>query len=319
MNQKLYMAPILGISSCIYRNIYDRSFDGYDFAITPFIAACNVETVNSRVLKDLFLERNTAGFELIPQIIGKDAKDFISVAKAIADLGYKTVNWNLGCPLKKVRNKQRGSGLLPYPEKIVDILKEVTAALEIDVSIKVRLGSEDNTELYRLLPLLDDIALKDITIHPRTGLQMYGGTADIDAFERALGLTKHTVIYNGDIFSKEQFYHLVDRFPTVGQWMIGRGGIINPFLPEEIKCIRTCSKDEKLVRLKQFHFDIFAAYKEELDGPAHVINKMKEHWFYWAQAFCDRKKILAKISKTQAIGKYESIVEKIFCDNELII
>lgn len=312
MKNKLYMAPILGISNCIYRNIYDRLFDGYDSAIAPFVSACNVENVNSRVLKDLFPERNTARFELIPQIIGKEAKAFISVAKAMYELGYETVNWNLGCPLKKVRNKQRGSGLLPYPDTIVSILDELIAALPNKVSIKVRLGSEDDTEIFRLLPLLNKIPLKDITIHPRTGLQMYGGTVDVDAFEKALALTTHTVIYNGDIFSKDQFDALVTRFPTINQWMIGRGGVVNPFLPEEIKSIRSCSADEKNIRFKQLHAEIFNTYKEELDGTAHVIAKMKEHWFYWSQAFEQSHKILSKISRSKSESNYSSIVDELF-------
>lgn len=319
MKQQLYMAPILGITNCTYRNVYSYMFKGYDYAMTPFISACNVESVNSRVLRDLFHERNTVGFELIPQILSKDPKGFISVARAIAELGYKTVNWNLGCPHKKVRNKMRGSGLLDHPQMVVEFLEEVIAALSIKVSIKVRLGTDDDQQLYKLLPMLDKLAIQDITIHPRTAKQMYGGKADLDAFKKALSLTKHTVIYNGDIFAGEQFEILTKRFPSIDKWMIGRGGIINPFLPEEIKNIGICSKEEKLIRFKSFHDQIFLAYQKELDGPAHLLGKMKEHWAYWSRAFNSEKKVLVSVAKTKTIPRYSSLIEEIFTLKQFIL
>lgn len=319
MGNKLYMAPILGISNCIYRNIFDRLFNGYDYAMAPFISACNVETVNSKVLKDLFPERNSASFKIIPQLIGKDAKDFISVARAIYDLGYETVNWNLGCPLKKVRNKKRGSGLLPYPDEIVSLLETIISAIPNKISIKVRLGCEKGDELFKLLPMLDELPLEDITIHPRTASQMYSGQADIDAFEKALGLTKHKVIYNGDIYSTEDFSYLSERFPQIKDWMIGRGGIINPFLTEEIKELRVSDASEKIIRFRELHYKIFEAYQLELDGPAHLLAKMKEHWYYWSQAFVDSRKKMLTLARTKDLQKYQEQVNLIFSDDSQLL
>lgn len=310
MRDKLYMAPILGITNCIYRNVFTDFFQGYDSAMAPFISACNIESTKSKALRDLFRERNRSDLEIIPQILSKDPKGFISVAKATYDLGYDTVNWNLGCPHKKVRNKMRGSGLLAYPDFILSFLDEIISAVPNKVSIKVRLGSSNADEIYELLPRLNDLPLKDITIHPRTAEQMYSGHADPDAFEKAISLTKHTVIYNGDIFTKDQFANLKKRFNTVDHWMIGRGGIVNPFLTEEIKGIMTSTAEDKLERFRLFHDKILLEYQKELDGPAHLLGKLKEHWHYWALAFENSSHLLSKVSKLKKIKDYEKFVQQ---------
>ncbi|MCP4650182.1 MAG: tRNA-dihydrouridine synthase family protein [PVC group bacterium] len=319
MKPVLYMAPIQGVTGCVYRNVYSKFFEGYDYAVTPFIRSCHVDSSESNVLRDLFLKRNNTRFELIPQVLSNTPKDFISVAKATFDLGYKTVNWNLGCPNKKVRNKIRGSGLLPFTDRIIKFLEEVIPAVPNQISLKVRLGKENNKELFDLLPKLDAIPLENIIIHPRLGTQMYEGKVDISAFEESVSLTKHTIVYNGDIDSLATFKKLVKRLPMISQWMIGRGGITNPFLPEQIKNLTNSTEQEKLDRFISFHDEIFAAYQKELSGPAHITDKLKEIWQYWAKAFVGGDKILKAVSRTRSLGKYSFLVEKFFSDKPKLV
>lgn len=309
MEPILYMAPIKGVTGCIYRNVYSRLFNGYDAALMPFIRNTRGR---SSALRDVLPERNDVSFELIPQILHKTPKDFIDLAKSLYEMGYETVNWNLGCPLLMVRRKKKGAGLLPYSDEIVDFLHEVIPAIPNQVSIKVRLGSEDKTDLLKLLPKLNDLPLKEIIIHPRTGKQLYAGVADIAAFEECLSLSKHTIVYNGDIDSLEKYKMLTKRFPTINRWMIGRGGITDPFLPEEIKDIKGDRGNGKLDRFLSFHDALLEAYQRELSGPAHLIGKMKEVWRYWAKAFKRGDRLFSKLSRTKSIKKYSVIVEQFF-------
>ena len=320
MKQVLYMAPIQGITNCVYRNVYSRLFDGYDFAVTPFIRNCNVSSIKSKALRDILVQRNNADFELIPQILGKSTDDFISLSKIMFEMGYKTVNWNLGCPHKRIRRKNRGAGLLSNPETIVEILNKVITVIPNRISLKVRLGSEDNKELFKLLPLLNDFPLKNIIIHPRIGSQMYSGKVDISAFKKCLSLTTHAVVYNGDIDSLDTFRGLANRLPMVNMWMIGRGGVINPFLPEQIKNLTKDTDKKTNERFVEFHDELFASYQKELSGPAHIIAKMKEMWTYWSKAFEGGNHVLQSISRTRTVNQYASLAEKFFNDKpELLI
>jgi len=312
MKPVLYMAPMRGVTNCVYRNVYSSMFGGYDFAVTPFIRNSNVLNIDCKVLRDLFVQRNNADFELIPQILSKSIKDFISLSKIMFDMGYKTVNWNLGCPYKKIRRKSRGAALLSEPETVVHILNEVIAVVPNHISLKVRLGNENNNELFKLLPLLNDFPLENIIIHPRTASQMYSGEVDISAFEKCLSLTKHSVVYNGDIDSFDTFMALANRLPEINMWMIGRGGVINPFLPEHIKNLTRDTGMKTIERFVRFHDELFDTYKKELSGPAHIIAKMTELWSYWSKAFEGGNRVLRSVSRTKKINQYVSLIDKYF-------
>ena len=319
MKPVLYMAPIQGITNCVYRNVYSRLFEGYDFAVTPFIRNCNVISIKCKVLRDIFVQRNSATFDLIPQILSNSINDFINLSKIMFEMGYETVNWNLGCPHKKIRRKNRGAGLLSYPETIVKILDDVITAIPNQISLKVRLGNEKNNDLFTLLPMLNDFPVKNIIIHPRTGSQMYSGETDIDAFEECLSLTKHQVVYNGDINSFETFEYLANRFPTVNVWMIGRGGVINPFLPEQIKNLAADTEEKTRARFIEFHDELFDSYQKELSGPAHIIAKMKEMWSYWSKTFEGGNHVLHSIARTRNLNQYLSLVGKFFNNNPKLL
>ncbi|MDP8298552.1 MAG: tRNA-dihydrouridine synthase family protein [Candidatus Tantalella remota] len=303
------MAPVQGVTNCTYRNAYSRSFAGYDRCVTPFIKST---AGRKSSLKDILPKTNDVSFEIIPQLLDNNPKTFISASKGIFDLGYKTVNWNLGCPLPMVRKKKRGSGLLPFTSDIVRFLEKVLPQAQGSVSLKVRLGAKDKGELLKLLPLLNDLPLEEIIIHPRTGTQMYKGVADISSFEECLSLTTHTIVYSGDITSCDKFHALAKKFPAINRWMIGRGGIVDPFLPEEIKGLRANTKQEKLDIFIRFHDDIFMAYQSILSGPAHLIGKMKEKWRFWVQAYEGGDRLFLEISKAKTVDEYRTCVDKFF-------
>jgi tRNA-dihydrouridine synthase len=312
MGPVLYMAPVRGVTESVYRNVYSRFFKGYDLCVTPFITNSRVKRAK---LKDVLPENNDAAFGLVPQILERDPSVFILLAERLYTMGYKTINWNLGCPLSMVRKKKKGSGMLPFTGEIVEFLNQVIPAVPNKVSIKVRSGSENCGDLTRLLPELNGLPLKEIIIHPRTGKQMYSGKADIDFFDRALCLTGHTVVYNGDIDSREKFEILSTRFPGVSRWMIGRGGIMDPFLPGRIKNIEQGSEKKQLERFIAFHEALLEAYRRELSGPGHLTGKMKEMWKYWSPAFEKGRRFFLSLSRTGTIKKYLHAVDKFFSGN----
>jgi tRNA-dihydrouridine synthase B len=312
MKPILYMAPIMGVTNRIYRNIFSDLFEGYDYAVTPFIRSSKVASVINKQFRDIDVSKINSSFGLIPQILSNNSEDFIRLAKDMFDLGYEVVNWNLGCPHKKIRKKIRGAGLLSFPDRIIKFLEDVVPAIPNKISLKCRLGNENGEELFYLLPLLNDFPLKEIIIHPRIGSQMYTGEVDEISFEKCLSLTKHEIVYNGEIDSVDKFNYFVERFPTINKWMIGRGGVTNPFLAEQIKNLTSDTLEKKIDRFREFHNELFEYYKKELSGQSHVLHKMKEVWFYWSKAFEEGHSLFIAISRTKDFSKYLFLVEKFF-------
>ncbi|WP_319550306.1 tRNA-dihydrouridine synthase family protein [Desulfogranum marinum] len=306
----IYMAPLRGITDALFRRVYTRHFSGVDAALAPFIIPHHQAIQSKKLLKDIIPEANVSGLKLIPQLLNSSADDFLAVAARIHDLGYDEVNWNLGCPAPMVAKKKRGSGLLPYPDEIESLLEKVMPRLKPRLSIKMRLGYRDYEESMELLPRLNKYPLAEIIIHPRLGTQLYKGKASPEHFSSRMDHTGHTLVYNGDIVSLESFTELQEKLPGIDRWMIGRGLVADPLLPEKIKGIKI-PEEQKQKRLTLFHDELYAAMKENLSGPGHLLGRMKQVWPYFIDSFPEKKKQLKKIIKASTETKYLEAVEAV--------
>jgi tRNA-dihydrouridine synthase len=308
---KIILAPLQGFTDITFRNTFARHFEGVDEAMAPFIPTMGKKKLKLSRLKDVYPENNQTLFT-IPQILGNNAEDFIFLAGCLHDMGHQKINWNLGCPHAKVANKNRGSGLLMHPEKIDAFLDHVLPRILTGLSVKIRLGRLSKNEIYALLPLFDKYPLDEIILHPRTGIQMYEGVPDHDAFAEARLLSRHPFVYNGDIRDLTSFQILRKRFPDIRAFMIGRGLLANPFLAERIKGIQ--SDENKINRLKRFHDELFLGYQTIYSGPAHLIGRMKGFWGYLGPSFRGKDKSLKHMMKSESIARYKESAADFFTE-----
>jgi tRNA-dihydrouridine synthase B len=313
----IYLAPVQGITDRIYRNLFPVYFKGVDMAIAPFISSSKKMKPVNNLLREFYPDKNT-GIPTIPQIMSSNPEDFTKLANALYDIGCGTVNWNLGCPFPMVVKKGRGSGMLCYPDRIESFLEKTMPAIKPKISIKLRIGLTYPAEVLELIPIFNRFELEELIIHPRTGEQMYEGKVDLDIFEQCLNLSKHRVVYNGDIDSLEKLEMLTKRFASVDRWMIGRGLIGNPFLAEKIKFNTEKPYNEKIKIIRAFHDQLFTEYSKILSGPSHITNKMKEIWTYMGSFFENGDKIRKRINKTHHRDNYVDIVNKIFHEAQIV-
>jgi tRNA-dihydrouridine synthase B len=312
----IYLAPVQGITDRIYRNLFPVYFKGVDVAIAPFISSSKKMKPVNNLLREFYPDNNT-GIPTIPQIMSSVPTDFTQLANRLYDIGYGTVNWNLGCPFPMVVKKGRGAGMLCYPDRIESFLTKTMPDIKPKLSIKLRIGLKYPDEVLQLIPIFNQYPLEELIIHPRTGVQMYEGKVDLDIFGQCLDLSKHRIVYNGDIDSLEKLEMLSLRFGSIKRWMIGRGLIGNPFLAEKIKFHTEKPYAEKIKIMRAFHDNLFAEYSKILSGPSHITNKMKEIWTYMAGFFENGEKIRKKINKTHHRDNYIDIVNKVFSETPI--
>lgn len=229
MSHILLSSPLQGFTDYRFRNAFHQYFGGIDTFYAPYIRLNGKLEVKASYERDL-LPKNNAVPELIPQIMTNDADEFLFVANYVQNLGYKELNWNLGCPYPMVTKRCMGSGLISDSQRIDAILHKVHNASDIIVSMKMRLGYEHPEEILDVFPVLDKYPIKNVAIHARIGKQLYKGGVDLVSFEQCLDKTRHTLYYNGDITTVEQYRKMVALFPQISHWMIGRGLIADTYI-----------------------------------------------------------------------------------------
>ncbi len=281
--------------------------------VAPFISTIQGTQVRPTYFRDLLPQQNDTR-RLVPQIIGNDSDGFVLLCKMLSDAGYKSVNWNLGCPSPLITRKRRGSGLLPHAEIIESFLDQTVPRLSVCLSIKARLGFKNPTELQKIIPILNNYPLRELIIHPRTGNQMYSGTVDLDHFEQCSRLCRHKLIYNGDIGSKADMQILSKRFPDLHGYMVGRGILRYPYL---LELFRKGTTDESTDRIKAFHDELFFANQNVL-APPNLLGKMKELWKFMGQGFHEGEHFTAKILRADKIETYNHYICDFFskCSRE---
>lgn len=279
----MILAPMQGLTELMFRRVYEQCFPGlFDCAVSPFLSLTHGNLSDAwKKIDDVLPEANRGSIPVIPQILGKEPEEFVALANRLHELGYDEVNWNIGCPMRRVVAKHRGSGILPHPDEVRGILDQVMPRLKPRLSIKMRLGLTRSDEIFAHVPILNQYPLANVTIHPRTGRQQYGGQVDLDTFEQVLPLLKHPVTYNGDICTLDDYRHIRWRFPKVRDVMIGRGVLYNPLLPAYIKA------DEGLIpaTLHNQHEAartfITALCQAIQDRPVPEVSKMRKTKEYW--------------------------------------
>lgn len=310
-NNTLYFAPIQESTDFVYRSAFAMAFGNVDKYFAPYIIRQNDGTIKKSHLRDIAPENNP-GYMLIPQVMAGNTEDFLYLTKTLADLGYDEINWNLGCPYPMVTNKGLGSGLLPSTDKIKRILSEAFSKLSCRVSVKLRTGLLSSDEIFDVIPVLNEFPLNEVILHPRIAKQLYRGSADKELFMQVIDLSKHPLVYNGDIFTQDDFNQSSDHFTTITSWMLGRGILMDPFLPSKLKHVPLPYKKEKADLLNQFHDQIFFSYSKLLSGNSHLLMRMKKFWSYFCYAFPDPAKSFKRIKKAGSIANYNLAIRENF-------
>jgi tRNA-dihydrouridine synthase len=315
MSVILLSSPLQGFTDFRFRNAFHKYFGGIDTFYAPYIRMNGKMVIKSSYKRDLELKNNDT-LEVIPQIMTNSDDEFLFVVKYIQELGYKELNWNLGCPYPMVTKQGMGSGLICNPEKIDHILDRVHSETDITVSMKMRMGYDTPEEIQEVFPILDKYPLKNIAIHARIGKQVYKGGVDLDSFQKCIDNTKHKIYYNGDITSVASFRKLQERFPSIDHWMLGRGLIADPFLPQMIKDNTIVYPENSMKIFREFHDTIFQQYDEFLSGPTPIRMKMLGFWEYFSQSFSNPQKVYKKIKKAHSLKNYQVAVSEIMANKQ---
>ena len=203
----------------------------------------------------------------------------------------------------------RGSGMLPHPDKLESLLKEVeNYKQDVNFSVKMRLGFENNDEWRQLTDLLNESCVNQIIMHPRVGKQMYKGEVDMDAFQEFYELCTKPLFYNGDIVSLDQLGTIEEKYPKLSGIMLGRALLGQPFLATEYKN-GVINDEERRRIILDMHDDLFAYCVDKYKADSQVLLHIHAFWEYM-EPYMIRKQ-WKKLMKAGSMKNYKEALKQI--------
>lgn len=307
------LAPMEGLTGYAFRAVHAASFGRLDRYYTPFLAPPRLGfSFDKRYTKELDPAHNQGlGLDVVPQLLTKDADQFVWASKLLAEMGYREVNLNLGCPSGTVTAKGKGSGFLRNLEALGAFLDDICSRSALPVSVKTRIGVRDDAEYEKILELYCRFPLAELIVHPRVQKDFYQGKPRWEPYGATLGRAPFPVAYNGDIFTPADFDALVEAFPQTRHVMLGRGIVANPALARMIAGGPSVTRDE----LERFHDRLYRAYEKDMG--ANAVFHMKEWWSCARFLFEDPDAVHRAVRSVRKVDDYLAAVGRVFREERL--
>ena len=314
----LLLAPMEDITDISFRLLCREQ--GADMVYTEFIPSDGLIRDAAKALAKLRTDEREApvGIQIyghIPESMVEAARMADHASEIAGGHGADVIDINFGCPVTKIAGRGAGSGMMRYPDKMVAITKAVVEAVKKPVTVKTRLGWDDNSKIIvELAERLQDVGIQAITIHGRTRCQMYKGSADWTL----IGEVKNNprmhipVIGNGDITDGPSALRAFETYGVDGI-MIGRASFGHPWIFREIKYylehgepMPEPSVADKVALARQ-HLALSLEYKGEPRG----IYEMRRHLSNYFKGLPDFKELRMRMVTTLDPTELELIFEEI--------
>ena len=310
----LFLAPMEDVTDASFRYIC-KEF-GADVMYTEFVSSDGLIRDARKSLEKLktFPYERPIGI----QIYGHIPEAMVEAAKMAEEAQPSFIDINFGCPVNKIANRGAGSGMMRYPDKMVDITRRVVEAVKLPVTVKTRLGWDENSKIIvELAEQLQETGIEALTIHGRTRAQLYKGEADwtlIGEIKRNPRM-RIPIIGNGDISTDIQAKEAFERYGVDGV-MIGRATYGRPWIFREIKHFLETGEHmppltvEEKVDLAKRHL----LKSVEVKGERVGVLEMRRHLSAYFKSLPDfkpiRMKLVTEDSHIELLNILDQIKEK---------
>ena len=268
------LAPMQDVTGLPFMKVIARR-GSPDFFFTEFIRVHAHSRVSPEILSSITDKPD--GRPVFAQLIGENLDDLRRVAREMNSHPISGLDLNLGCPAPRVYRKNVGGGLLREPEKIREIVEVLGEETDFLLSVKMRIGFEDDRFFERILDILADSLVGLVSIHARTVKGGYGSAPSYDHVEQAVQRLPCPVLLNGSVETGEHALALRAKTGAHGI-MIGRGAIRNPWIFRQIRDLQSGRKifQPKLADLFDYFEDLYANLEKPGMREESLVGRMKK-------------------------------------------
>lgn len=310
----IFLAPMAGIADRAFRELCINYGAGY--TVTEMVSSKGL-TMGDKKSKELLTLgeiENPAG----AQIFGDDPEIMAQAAKKCLEFHPDIIDINMGCPAPKIAMNGGGASLMKNPKLAGEIVKAVSDAVDIPVTVKIRKGWDDESiTAVELAQIAEKNGASAITVHGRTRMQMYSGKVDYDIIAKVKKAVDIPVIANGDITDEQSAAIMLEK-TNADAIMIGRGALGNPWIfrrinayLSECRVLPDVSINEKMaVMLK--HIQKIIEYK----GEYTAMREARHHAAYYTKGIRGGAALRKEISTFEHFEQLEDLAYKIAKENE---
>lgn len=310
----IFLAPMAGIADRAFRELCINYGAGY--TVTEMVSSKGL-TMGDKKSKELLTLgeiENPAG----AQIFGDDAEIMAQAAQKCLEFQPDIIDINMGCPAPKIAMNGGGASLMKNPKLAGEIVKAVSEAVDIPVTVKMRKGwDNESITAVELAQIAEKNGASAITIHGRTRQQMYSGKVDYDIIAKVKKAVGIPVIANGDIVDEQSAAIMLEK-TNADAIMIGRGALGNPWIfrrinayLSECRVLPDVSINEKMaVMLK--HIQKIIEYK----GEYTAMREARHHAAYYTKGIRGGAALRKEISTFEHFEQLEELAYKIAKENE---
>lgn len=307
----LLLAPMEDVSDPPFRAVCKQN--GADLMYTEFISSEGLirDAAKSVAKLDIFDYEKPIGI----QIFGNEIDSMREAAAIVEEAQPDILDINYGCPVNKVACKGAGAGILLDIDKMVSMTAEIVKAVNIPVTVKTRLGWDNDTiRIVEVAERLQDVGIQAISIHARTRKQMYKGEADWSYLNKVKENPRLfiPVFGNGDIDSPEKAQEYKNKYNVDGM-MIGRASIGYPWIFNEIKHFLATGEKlaapglEERIAVAKKHLDFSVQWK----GPKLGILEMRRHYTNYFRGMPNFKQYRAEMVTAETYEHVCDILEQV--------
>ena len=310
----VFLAPMAGIADRAFRELCINYGAGYTVSEMVSSKGLTMGDKKSGELLTLGEIENPAGVQIFgdnPEIMTQAAKMCIKYHPNIIDI-------NMGCPAPKIAMNGGGASLMKNPLLAGEIIKAVSKAVDIPVTVKIRKGWDDeNITAVELAKIAEKNGAAAITVHGRTRMQMYSGKVDYDIIAKVKKAVDIPVIANGDIVDEQSAAIMFEK-TNCDAIMIGRGALGNPWIfrrinayLNECRVLPDVSINEKMVVMLK-HIQKIIEYK----GKYTAMREARHHAAYYTKGIRGGAALRKEISTFEHFEQLEELAYKIAKENE---
>lgn len=312
-NNIAFLAPMAGVSDRAFRELC-VSF-GASYTVTEMVSSKGLVMGDKKSAQLLTLGEGekTAG----AQIFGDDPEVMAQAAVKCLEFNPDIIDINMGCPAPKVAMNGGGASLMKNPQLAGEIVKAVSSAVSVPVTVKIRKGwDDDSVNAVELAQILEKNGAAAITVHGRTRKQMYSGTVDYDIIKQVKEAVSVPVIGNGDITDEQSAAIMLEK-TGCDAIMIGRGAFGNPWIFQQInaylsecRVIPPPSINEKMAVMLR-HILKMIEYK----GEYTAMREARHHAAYYTKGLRGGAKFRKEMGSLETFEQLEEIAFRIVKEN----